>query len=270
MKSPFPGMDPYLERHWGDVHHRFIQYTSDMLQSRLPEDLLARIEERVFLENRSNSRRQIIPDIHVSEVYPQSTEPPAELRDGEAAIAEPIVFEVDEVEIREGYITIRVGDRGQIITVLEFLSPTNKRPGPGQQKYLEKQTDVLRSSASLVEIDLLRSGDRILALTASEIPPEHANDYLACVRPGWKASRRELYVMPLRQRLPILPIPLRAREQRVELDMQAVVDQAYASGRYHKLDYRLVPDPPLPTQHASWAEELLKAAAQPQRGRPQE
>ncbi|MGO9470092.1 MAG: DUF4058 family protein, partial [Isosphaeraceae bacterium] len=20
MKSPFPGMDPYLERHWGDVH----------------------------------------------------------------------------------------------------------------------------------------------------------------------------------------------------------------------------------------------------------
>jgi hypothetical protein len=28
MKSPFPGMDPWLERSWGDVHSRLITSTS--------------------------------------------------------------------------------------------------------------------------------------------------------------------------------------------------------------------------------------------------
>ncbi len=27
MPSPFPGMDPYLESHWRDVHHSLITYT---------------------------------------------------------------------------------------------------------------------------------------------------------------------------------------------------------------------------------------------------
>jgi formylglycine-generating enzyme required for sulfatase activity len=50
MKSPFPGMDPYLERHWGDVHgyHRQLvlagaaqgqwqQATVDMTAVRQPD-----------------------------------------------------------------------------------------------------------------------------------------------------------------------------------------------------------------------------------------
>lgn len=41
-------MDPYLEAHWGDVHARFIAYASDQLQSKLPSDLRARVQERVF------------------------------------------------------------------------------------------------------------------------------------------------------------------------------------------------------------------------------
>ena len=36
MRSPFPGMDPYLEQFWGDVHHRLITYTCDALQRHLP------------------------------------------------------------------------------------------------------------------------------------------------------------------------------------------------------------------------------------------
>ncbi len=39
MHNPFPGMDPYLEQHWGDVHHRLVQYASDQLQEHLPADL---------------------------------------------------------------------------------------------------------------------------------------------------------------------------------------------------------------------------------------
>jgi hypothetical protein len=50
MNSPFPGMDPYLEQYWREVHVRLIAYAGDSLQERLPAGLRARIEERVFLE----------------------------------------------------------------------------------------------------------------------------------------------------------------------------------------------------------------------------
>ena len=49
MPSPFPGMDPYLEASWGDIHHRFITYSCDQIQSQLPRDLKARTEERVCI-----------------------------------------------------------------------------------------------------------------------------------------------------------------------------------------------------------------------------
>lgn len=56
MKSPFPGLDPYLEARWGDVHQSLITYTRDTLQPNLPEDLRARVEERVFVETEAEQR----------------------------------------------------------------------------------------------------------------------------------------------------------------------------------------------------------------------
>ena len=257
MKSPFPGMDPHLERHWGDVHHSLIQYTRDHLQPRLPDDLIARIEQRVFLEAGSGRLRHIVPDVHLSTTYPEGEEHPDVFREGETALAQPVVFELDEVEIREGYIEIREADGGNVITLIEFLSPSNKRPGAGQELYLAKRTEILGSDTSLVEIDLVRAGQRVLALPSDDIPIEHRQDYLACVSPGWNRRRRELYPMPLRQRLPLLPIPLREREPRLPLDLRALVDQAYAAGRYHKLDYRAALHPPLAPEDAAWAQTLL-------------
>jgi hypothetical protein len=255
MKSPFPGMDPFLERHWRDVHHRLIQYASDTLQPRLPDDLLARIEERVFVE--TPQARPIMPDVHISQTYPEPDQRPDLLREG-SAVAEPMVFELEDLELTEGYIEIREGDGGKVITVIEFLSPANKRPGAGRDKHLQKQAEVLRSDASLVEIDLVRAGRRVLALPEEEIPLDRREDYLACISPGWKRSRRELYCMPLRQRLPALPIPLRRHEAPVPLDVQELVDRAYASGRYHKMDYSAELDPPLSTEDASWAAGLVR------------
>ena len=260
MKSPFPGMDPYLERYWGDVHHSLIQYTRDHLQPRLPGDLIARIEQRVFLETGSGRLRHIVPDVHLSTTYPKGEEHPDVFREGESALVQPVVFDLDEVEIREGYIEIREADAGKVITVIEFLSPSNKRPGAGRELYLAKQTEVLGSDTSLVEIDLVREGQRVLALPSDDIPFERRQDYLACVSPGWKRRRRELYPMPLRQRLPLLSIPLREKEPRLPLNLQALVDRAYAAGRYHKLDYGTALEPPFTPEHAAWAQTLLTAA----------
>ena len=46
MKSPFPGMDPYLETRWSDVHLSLATYSRDALNGLLPPGLLARSEER--------------------------------------------------------------------------------------------------------------------------------------------------------------------------------------------------------------------------------
>ena len=54
MKSPFPGMDPYLERHWLDVHGSLNLYIRDELQPQLPADLAARMEESVYVEDLKN------------------------------------------------------------------------------------------------------------------------------------------------------------------------------------------------------------------------
>ena len=43
--SPFPGMDPYLEARWSDVHVTLLAFLAESLQSRLPPDLRARIEQ---------------------------------------------------------------------------------------------------------------------------------------------------------------------------------------------------------------------------------
>ena len=67
MRSPFPGMDPWLELHWGDVHHSLIQYSRDAIQGTLPDDLLARVEERVYVEMDDTRIRSIAPDSRISE-----------------------------------------------------------------------------------------------------------------------------------------------------------------------------------------------------------
>jgi hypothetical protein len=165
---------------------------------------------------------------------------------------------MDDVEMMEGYIVIREAQGGRTITVIEFLSPAIKRQGAGQEMYLQKQSEVLRSDASLVEIDLLRAGRRVLALPPGQVVPGPADACLACISPGWKRRRRELYVLPLRRRLPALPIPLRSGEKRIELELQASVDLAYAAGRYETLDYRAILEPPFSPEDQAWVGEILQ------------
>jgi hypothetical protein len=50
METPFPGMDPYLEQHWGDVHHNLITFAEGMLNERLPHELRARAQERIVVQ----------------------------------------------------------------------------------------------------------------------------------------------------------------------------------------------------------------------------
>ncbi len=258
MKSPFPGMDPYLEQHWRDMHHRLITYTADLLGSKLPRELWARIEERVFVEWEEGERpREIYPEVFVIEqAQGEPTEVPPE---GGVAVAEPLPVQIQREPASQGYIEIVDTEAGnRVVSVIEFLSPTNKIPGDGQDQYLQKQREVLASHASLVEIDLTRSGTRSLAASQTLIPPHRRATYMVCVSRGWKRGWAEIYSTALPQRLPVIRVPLRETDADVVLDLQAILDQCYDKGGYTRIDYRAPPRPPLTPADASWADEWLR------------
>src|SRR5215213_5184027 len=92
MRSPFPGMDPYLDQRWGDFHAAVVTYMRDALQPGLPSDLRARMEERVYVESLEAMGRQVVPDVHVHET-PRTSRPVGRRAptDGGLAVAEPIL-----------------------------------------------------------------------------------------------------------------------------------------------------------------------------------
>src|SRR5437879_1632141 len=96
MPSPFPGMDPYLEAHWRDVHASLIIYARDALQGFLPGGLRARVEESVLLETPQGiGDHPLFPDVRVVEYASRrSTEMAPE---GGVAVADPLLIEVETV-----------------------------------------------------------------------------------------------------------------------------------------------------------------------------
>jgi hypothetical protein len=259
-------MDPYLEQHWGDVHHSFITYARDQLQPRLPKDLRARVEERVFVDSSWGRERVLVPDLRVLE---RRRKPPdVYAQTGTLTAAKPLILQIDE-EVTQGYIEIRDASSGhRVVTVIEVLSLANKMPGDGQRKYLQKQKELRQSEVSLVAIDLLRSGERLLPIPVDLLPDEYRTPYQVWVRRGWQPTRIEIYRVPLQERLPTIRIPLRQTDHDVPLDLQAILDQCYVNGDYEPdLDYNANPIPELGRAEARWAYNLLIQQGRRRRGR---
>ncbi len=266
MRSPFPGMDPYLEERWRDVHHRFLTYACDDLQGHLPDQLRARLEERVFVEPDEGPGRGIYPDVRVVEYPPRAGTagtPGSETSESEAGVAviDSILIHGESEPATEGYIEIiDIGSGNRVVTVIELLSVSNKFAGEGQEKYLQKQREYRQGGVSLVEIDLLRSGQRVLAVPRSRVPPNYRTTYQVCVTRGWRPSEWQVYPVPLRRALPTISIPLRQTDAEVPLDLQALIDRCYHNGRYDDIDYRTEANPPLDAEDAAWADQLLKSS----------
>ena len=261
MRSPFPGMDPYLEQYWGDIHHTLITYARGALQRELPGDLVARVDERVFVEPSEGRGRNIVPDVRVVERGRPGGGGMGTGTGNGVAVAEPLVVHLEQSEpIRQGFIEIiDIKSGRRVVTVIEVLSPSNKLPGPGRELYVKKQEELRAGGVSLVEIDLLRTGTRVLSVPLDRIPEGHRTAYAACARRGWKTLEIEYYRIPLRERLPAIAIPLRRDDRDVALDLQSLIDQCYDSGRYgDDIDYREEPEPPLAADDAGWANALLR------------
>ena len=262
IRSPFPGMDPWLEKSWRDVHASLIAYTRDALNQVLPGKLVARMEERVFIETEDTAEGIAYPDVRVVEEPLSATrERGRQMSAGGGAAAEPLVIDIKMYQVVERYVQVLDAESGgNVVTSIEILSASNKRPGAGQKKYLRKQKRMRAGGVNLVEIDLLRGGQRITMANPERLPPSHRTPYQACVWRAARPSKLEVYRIPLRERLPTIRVPLRKRDADVALDLQALFDQAYRNGRYESTDYADDPKPPFTGEDKAWAEEIVRAA----------
>ena len=222
MPSPFPGMDPYLEGYlWPDVHHRLATEIARRLMPRLRPHYVARLE--IYVVEDEN------PEVEIGIMYPD---------------VEVIVVEIRDVA------------RNELVTSIEILSPVNKRE-PGLGKYRQKRQRLQEANVHLLEIDLLRRGQRSLSHPRLPDAP-----YLVTLV---RAGRHEVEVWPvyLQDTLPDVPVPLRVPDPDVILELGVALQVVYDEAAYDlSLDYSQAPPPPsLSAEAEAWLRQLLNRPA---------
>lgn len=247
MPSPFPGMDPFVEGQlWADFHGRFVPALGDALVPVLRPRYVALIEERVYVEHSlDESLRSVRPDISV--VRASGRPSPS----GSGVLPSPsvaVALAMPET-LRERFLTVRLRESREVVAVVELLSPSNKRPGSdGRREYLSKRDAILQSGVHLVEVDLLRGGDRVPM--AGRLPD--ASYYVIVSR----ASRRpiaDVWPVQLAHPLPVIPIPLAEGDPDAVLDLQTVFQEVYDRAGYdYAINYRAEVEPALSSDEAEW------------------
>ena len=260
MPSPFPGMDPFLEAHWGDVHARLIVYASNHLQRQLPSGLVAGVEQYVSLEVDDKVVR-FRPDVAVLRSRPgEQYAATATLEADEPCLA-------DEPEVHRG---IRIEDReGRLVTTIEFLSPINKKSSTDRDVFHRRQVEFLKHGVNLVEVDLLVAGAWSVFVQEELIPLKCRSPYRVCVVRTERLERPECYPAPLQKALPRIRIPLRPGDQDVVLNLQDLIARTWEDGAYDKrIDYAQDPIPPLSPADEAWLVEILSSQGISRTGTP--
>ncbi len=256
-KSPFPGMDPYLEGEiWQEFHGRLANQISQQLMPKLKPKYVALLHKYHTLDESglgiagSATKQAIYPDMSVTEIkeavvpYQTITAPAVEL-------ISPMPSEVPllQVHIRD------VAER-RLVTVIEILSPANKR-GKGFQQYLNKRKDLLTTQTHLLELDLLRGGER-LPLQGGQLPPA---PYYVFLSRFTKHPFTGVWPIQLRETLPTVPVPLLPPDEDVPLVLQQAIDACFELVEYHEylLDYNQPPpEPTFESEDQAWIERVTK------------
>jgi hypothetical protein len=152
--------------------------------------------------------------------------------------------------VQESFLGIHDRLRREVVSIVELLSPTNKRPGGNRGKYLGKRSSLLKSPAHLVEIDLLRGGPPMPAWDRPDC------DYSIFVSRTDRRPQADFWPVGLRAPLPTVPVPLRVGDADARLDLRAILDRVYDESGYQFYLYEREPDPPLTGDDADWARTL--------------
>lgn len=262
MQSPFPGMDPYIEQPslWGDFHNGLAGEIRSALNHGIRPDYFARLIPYVTYETIAiGQREQTYPDVRVFHPQPDLDPAARGRRYATTMVMEPTPIE-SEVEIdfplRLQSIEVRSVVDGRLVTVIEILSPVNKRPGhEAYETYRRKRRQILnRNEVHLLEIDLLRGGQR-----PSLARPVPAAPYYVMLSRTNRRPKVQVWPIQLTDKLPVVPVPLLAPDDDAMLDLGRAVASVYERGAYDlQLNYHEEPPPPkLSEQEAQWVAELL-------------
>ena len=258
MASPFPGMDPYLEgEFWQEFHERLANQISAQLMPLLAPKYVALLAKRYVIDRSAVGlfglpERVFYPDVHVVERGSQVAAPaPA------SAILTPPSAEVpNALDVPQLSIEIRDVAQRRLVTVIEILSPANKH-GDGAYEYNQRRIDLLHTWTNLLEIDLLRGGERIVL--GGPLPSAWYYVYLTRAA---SRSTTSVWGLQLADRLPTVPVPLLRPDPDVPLDLQAALEACFALVGYERLlDYAApLPPPELDPAGRAWVAAVLRAA----------
>jgi len=263
MPSPFPGIDPFIEGQlWDDFHHAFIEGIREALMPKVRPKYLVTVERRVYLErtvtdHQPPSATPIRPDVTIAkERESVGTAIAVAEKVGVEVMAKTFTIPLPIPErVEEPFITIRDRESREIVTVIEVLSPANKRANSdGRREYLQKREAILLSGTHLVELDLLRGGERMP--TKEPLP---AADYYALIAEVRRRPYALGFAWTIREPLPTIPIPLKEGDPEVMLDLQGIFTTVYDRAGYdYMLDYGREVEPPLSEEDKAWVRQVLE------------
>lgn len=257
MPSPFPGMNPYLEHpeFWSEVHHRFITAIAIALAPVLRPKYRVAIEKRVYSDGIEGDLLVGIPDVSVFSQSSRTNHPSSSVL--LASHPKPMTVTVPIPEaVRESFLEIREVSTGEVVTVIEILSPKNKQGLRGRIAYEKKRERVLNSTAHLVEIDLIRRGKPMKILESIE------SDYRILISRENCRPKADLYAFSIRDSIPNFPLPLRAGDAEPSVQLQNLLNEIYDQAGFDlTLDYNRKPVPQLKSEDEIWADKLLRIAS---------
>ncbi len=251
MPSPFPGMNPYLEQaaHSQDFHTEFLTTIRRILTPQVGPNYFVQVEEHLYIHDMQPAARSFAGRSDLSVARSRAGDRAGVAMGVLEAPAEVELPEQDEERVR--FLEIRDRRGRELVKVIELLSPSNKPPGEDREFYLAKRRELLRSPAHLVEVDLLRGW------TPMPFLDRPACDYSVMVSRAKRRPKGGFWAIPLRERLPVIPVPLRAEDGDVRIDLQAALNSAFEAAAYERYIYEEMPEPPLGPEDAAWAEQFL-------------
>jgi hypothetical protein len=248
-------MNPYLEQDdvWHDFHEKLMPAIAEQLVAQVRPNYIVKIDEHIYVhEHPLEASRRLLgrADIGLAES--------GLIRGGHvlAGVLEaPVRVQVPALDVeRLAYVEIRDRRNRELITVIEVLSPANKRPGPDRDQYMSKRQELLGSRVHLVEIDLLRGG------TPMPLDDRPACSYSILVSRMEDRPGAAFWPLGLRDTLPTIPVPLRPPDGAAGLDLQAALHRIYDASGYEDYLYTGSPEPPLGPSDRLWAETMVPPA----------
>jgi hypothetical protein len=202
MPTPFPGMDPYLERRglWEEVHTRLIAAVQQFLSPLVRPHYRVAVERRTYLAVLSPDDLVGKPDVLVVSPHRKAAlDTPAHVPTTVAPRGAALPM---AEEVIERYLEIREVTTGDVVTVIEILSHSNKTSRQGREQYERKRLAVLASLTHLVEIDLLRAG---APMPMRLLDNGNGSDYRLLISRSQHRPRADVYLFGVRQPIPEVP-----------------------------------------------------------------